>query len=375
MKLLNQNLVLVCLGVTLLICLIFVSSRNNNVEEGFADDNNNSLDTMEKKLLAKYMSSLSGKSDEELRNYAAGLRLRLDKYGLYPGGDSPDLSKYALKTEVSSDLGKCTVASAEDRDKYMHKSDIANLEATNKVDLSKYVLKTSIPPEKVCPPQKEVDYSKYVLKSTLPPNRKCPPCICPKVKVSAGLCKRCPPPPKCPPPEPCAQTKCPEPRPCPKIGSCPGPKPCPTHADKIRYDVKYIKVPTLITKTVVKDQYGNVLTTAYQTDANVKGLPPTSAVSSVTPEPYPTNAVAATTINSTANQTSDNNKYTEVDDEEVAPEPTYSVSTYANNSKVESEVEAESEPRRVRRQAPSQQCATPELNSAFKKTGVYGYPY
>ena len=41
MKLFNRNLVLVCFGVTLLICLVLVSSRNNNVVEGFAEDDNN----------------------------------------------------------------------------------------------------------------------------------------------------------------------------------------------------------------------------------------------------------------------------------------------------------------------------------------------
>ena len=33
----------------------------------------------------------------------------------------------------------------------------------------------------------------YVLKSTIPPVQKCPACVCPKVKVSAGMCKECPP--------------------------------------------------------------------------------------------------------------------------------------------------------------------------------------
>ena len=78
----------------------------------------------------------------------------------------------------------------------------------------------------------------YVLKTSILPQRKCPDLICPKVKVSAGLCKKCPPPPKCPPckrcpkvecpvPEPCPLPKCPEPKPCPPQKYCPKPQPCP----------------------------------------------------------------------------------------------------------------------------------------------------
>lgn len=344
MKISTQQLIL-SLVVVLLVFLVIVL-RTPKTVEGFEDD-------LEDKLLNKYSDDLSGKSEKELRDLAATLRLRLDKYGLYPGGDSPDLSKYALKTEVQPGFDKCTVAIAEDRDKYMHKSDIANLEATNKVDLSKYVLKSSIPPEKVCPPQKEIDYSKYVLKSTLPPNRKCPPCICPKVKVSAGLCKKCPPPPKCPPPEPCKTMQCPEPKPCPEQGNCPSPQPCPTQKQKIRYDVKYIKVPTIITKTVTKDESGNVLTTSYQAESdkdNTNRLQGSSFVNNA-PSPNPTKNLSSTTVNSTAEQESDNAINAEIIEEEFTPKPSFAVSSNAKN------------------------CASPQLNNAFKKSGVYGYPY
>ena len=36
------------------------------------------------------------------------------------------------------------------------------------------------------------DIKDYVLKTTIPPVQKCPSCVCPKVKVSAGMCKKCP---------------------------------------------------------------------------------------------------------------------------------------------------------------------------------------
>lgn len=95
-------------------------------------------------------------------------------------------------------------------------------------DLSKYVLKSTIPP---CPPMPDLskymlktecppvpDLSNYVLKSSIPkpqpvimdcskcnkPKGECPPCPrprCPEVK--------CPEPTKCPPPAPCPRQVCP----------------------------------------------------------------------------------------------------------------------------------------------------------------------
>ena len=96
-------------------------------------------------------------------------------------------------------------------------------------DLSKYVLKASIPP---CPPQPDMsrymlksecppvpDLTNYVLKSSIPkqgpvildcskcqkPKGECPPCPrarCPEVK--------CPEPTMCPPCAPCARSTCPQ---------------------------------------------------------------------------------------------------------------------------------------------------------------------
>ena len=108
-------------------------------------------------------------------------------------------------------------------------------------DMSRYILKTQIPEQKKCP--KAPDMSKYVLKTNILPQQKCPDLICPKVKVSAGLCKKCPPPPKCPPckrcpepvcpePQPCPVVKCPEHKPCPPQKACPKPQPCPRCPEK-----------------------------------------------------------------------------------------------------------------------------------------------
>ena len=96
-------------------------------------------------------------------------------------------------------------------------------------DLSKYVLKSSIPPCPTCPDMSQYmlktecpptpDLSKYILKSSVPKPQpiiidssackkeacgECPPCPrprCPDVK--------CPPPTKCPPPAPCPRPVCP----------------------------------------------------------------------------------------------------------------------------------------------------------------------
>ena len=113
-------------------------------------------------------------------------------------------------------------------------------------DPSQYIKKTEMNNTVRCPPMP--DLSDYVLKSSIPPVQKCPPCVCPKVKVEAGLCKKCPPPLNtCPKPEPCptqpvkvcpaiklpvnkpecpAPQACPKPQPCPAVTRCP-PKNCP----------------------------------------------------------------------------------------------------------------------------------------------------
>jgi len=107
-------------------------------------------------------------------------------------------------------------------------------------DPSQYIKKTEIDTEIRCP--KMPDLKDYVLKSTIPPATKCPPCICPKVNVSAGFCKKCPDPKEiCPKPEPCNTDqcrnviKCPTPVPppvqeplkCPPPQACPKQQPCP----------------------------------------------------------------------------------------------------------------------------------------------------
>ena len=358
MKISKNTLTIVSVVAIVLFLSIFVSLFYMNDEESFqnADISNEDL------LLQKYSRELSDMNSQQLSDLAARQRLRLDTYGLYPRSASPDLSKYALKSEILPDsMTKCTVVKAEDRDKYIHKSDIPD--PGPKIDLNKYVLKSSIPPEKVCPPQKEIDYSKYVLKSSLPPAQKCPPCICPKVKVSAGLCKKCPPPPKCPPPQPCGEVKCPEPKPCPDAGRCPEPEPCPALDEKVRYDIKYIKVPTVITKVVKVDEKGNVLNTEIKGDKDV----PSGAL----------NKLNSTSLNSGLDQNGDNEvntKFNSNNDDGVLEE-NYSISMNSRNNNNNNNTNNKNNNNNTSyNMLNDYKCSSPELNSEFKRQGIYGYP-
>lgn len=91
---------------------------------------------------------------------------------------------------------------------------------------SLYIKKTEIEKEQACP--KMPNMKDYVLKSSIPPEKECPPCICPKVNVSAGLCKDG----KkegaevvCPPPKPCGAKEC------RRVVKCPAPQSMPTVLD------------------------------------------------------------------------------------------------------------------------------------------------
>lgn len=187
------------------------------------------------------------------------------KSSIEPKPPGPDLSQYIRRTDVErvareAAISACPVPKGYDPDDYIKKSEIP-------------------PPNSNCPPVP--DLKDFVLKSTIPPTQQCPPCVCPKVKVSAGLCKKqfpkkftCPPPKPCdteqcrkivkclpgtypPPPKqecpkvlPCPPRpnlvcppckvpsipKCPPPKPCPKERPCPLPTRCPpTQCPKCRY--------------------------------------------------------------------------------------------------------------------------------------------
>ena len=257
----TTNFLLILLGSCLILCFILMLIQNTDTKQNFKNIHNNiegfettvNANTIQDPVLNAIQTQLQIESPEALKSTVQALQQRLIDYGY-----APDLNTFVKKTELGPNDGKCLVNKAEDRDKYISKSDIPP--PGPRIDLSQYVKKSSIPPEKVCPPQQEIDYSAYVKKSTLPPNEKCAPCIAPKVKVSAGLCRECPPAPVCPPPERCPDKKCPEPAPCPAEKKCPEPAPCPTlEKCKSCDEIRYIKVPAVITKTVMVDQNGNVI--------------------------------------------------------------------------------------------------------------------
>jgi hypothetical protein len=249
----NLNVLLVLLCVILGLCFILMLMNRScwpieNFENPVAGGTTTS--SLDEELLA----DVKNKSPEELKQYVSSLKQRLVNYGYMP--DSNDFVK---KTELSPDAGTCTVSKANDRDLYRMKTseDIPG----PRVNLDDYIKKSSLPPDKVCPTTAVVDMSKYVLKSTIPPPQSCPVCIAPKVKVSAGLCRDCPPCPACPAPEPCPVKECPAPPPCPV-------KECPKCSD-----VKYIKVPTIITRTVVVDKNNNVISTSDKKDTPTTTMP------------------------------------------------------------------------------------------------------
>jgi len=117
-------------------------------------------------------------------------------------------------------------------------------------DASLYIKKTEIKNQQdnECP--KQPDMKDYVLKSTIPPQQGCPACVCPKVEVSANMCKKCPTLDKslCPKQEPCTAAQCskvvqcyPNQKTCPLTAVCPAPKACPTQPTQVCPAIKIEK--------------------------------------------------------------------------------------------------------------------------------------
>ena len=295
------NLLLLLLGGVLVLCFVLTLMQK---QENF-ENNDPVMDAITQKLQTE--------SPEQLKQTINNLQQRLIDYGY-----APDMNSYVKKTELGVNSGKCTVSVAEDRDKYMSKTDVPP--PGPRIDLSQYVKKSSIPPAPVCPPTPTVDLSAYVKKSTLPPNEKCPPCIAPKVKVSAGLCRECPPPPPCPAPAPCPSCNCPAPAPCPTQKEC-------TKCS----DIKYIKVPAVITKTITVDKDGKVIkqqidsgsTTPTQNMATTttQALTPSSASTVPNPSTPSTTSSASTLLNSLLGSS---------DNQQMMPSTTFPMITSCN---------------------------------------------
>ncbi len=224
----------------------------------------------------------------------------------------PDMSKYAFKSEIPPTT-TCRVTDAVDKDAYLPKTEVEKLSkcpVPMDYDPSRYILKSIAQQPQLCPECPTLDQSKYVLKSTLPPTQKCPDCKCPQVKVSAGLCQKCPPPPKCPEPKPCPVVECPPPKPCPPQQECPACPPKEACPPKICPPCPVPETPTLppgranvvtIYRTVNVDQNGKVL------NSSDSLTPPKDCASSYTPAPQPTASSGLATprpmVGSSANST------------------------------------------------------------------------
>jgi hypothetical protein len=201
-----MNKSVIILIVVLILCIVCMILGRSviKINEGFTSS--------ESKI-----NSLENFGDEdltEIKNSINQIRSSLTS-------EFPDMSKYVTKNQLTPPE-TCKVSNAVDKDSYISKTQAEKLgscKVANAVDADNYILKTLANKANSCPPP--IDTSKMVLKSTLPAAQKPPACICPKVSVSAGLCKKCPECPACPPPprpEPC---KCPEVQPCPPAPKCP----------------------------------------------------------------------------------------------------------------------------------------------------------
>jgi hypothetical protein len=202
----------------------------------------------------------------------------------------PDMSKYVQKSELPS-TKTCRVANAVDKDSYVSKTEMEQLSSkATGCDPDKYILKSaaiqSSSSVSTCP---TLDPTQWVLKSSLPPQQACPACVCPKVKVSAGLCQKCPKPPKCPEVKPCPVPECPKPQPCPPQKECPAcppkehcpPKicaPCPAMpTEKVCPKCCDRDVIKVLKKTVYVDQNGKEIRSNEEIiNANGKELDPTN---------------------------------------------------------------------------------------------------
>ena len=347
MQINTTNFLLILLGSTLVLC--FVLMLMNNLDtfkvEGFDP------------VIDAIQSQLQKESPAQLKGTVKALQQRLIDYGY-----APDVNKFVKRTELGPNSGKCLVATAEDRDKYISKSDVPL--PGPRIDLSQYVKKSSIPPEKVCPPQPEIDYSAYVKKSTLPPNEKCPPCIAPKVKVSAGLCRECPPAPSCPPPERCPEIKCPLPAPCAPPTVCPAPPACPVPPPAPKCDeIRYIKVPAIITKTITLDANGNIISQKIDSGSTNPTQAATPAPTQTCP-PIPTQAQSPsggvlnnlTHLFESKNGNINNIPTTTFPAMSNVPNTTLAQTLDYNDSNVKSS---------------GGYCPSSDLNSEFKKFGIY----
>ena len=233
----NHNLV-VALVVFLVLLVVLVS---NNVRENFQNNNGNNNNSGGSCPLSNVHP------DNHLRDFVNGANNNGNGNGNGNGNKNGSANHSAMNNKLDRVLGLLSDEDngepAIDTSDYVKKTSIerAARSAARQYcpvppdyDPSQYIRKTEIDTEIRCP--KMPDLKDYVLKSTIPPATKCPPCICPKVNVSAGFCKKCPDPAEiCPKPAPCDEDKCknvikcpaPPPAPVQEPLQCPPPQPCP----------------------------------------------------------------------------------------------------------------------------------------------------
>lgn len=305
-----ENIMLVGLISIIVIIIVLMYQKNNMVNNSIKNNMaNNSIKN--KQLVENFVDNM------DKRGFSAGnlgensykekydeLQKYMKIQGMYPMGQEQDMSKFVLKSEVSKE-DRCA-----DMSQYILKASIPPVTKCPTINRDEWTRKSELPPNwnKACPAHP--DLTNYVLKSTIPPNQDCPSCICPKIKVDAGLCREpskddcmknnlckdaCPPPDpltpekcagiiKCPEPKPCPPPpekicpRCPpilEPSPCPRpplpppcpkptcpicpkpkeVGKCPSTERCPPSQDCPKcYGVKYVKVPVVKSEPLPKPE-------------------------------------------------------------------------------------------------------------------------
>ena len=260
----TENILFIILISIIIIVVIMIAEKNINDK----NDKNNLMGKLNNATSPSLIEGFEDNTEENLDE----MRKYMKIHGLYPMDKGTDMSKYVLKSSVDK-ASRCP-----DMSKYIPKAAIPRQVKCPQINRDEWVRKSELPPNwnKNCPAHP--DLTNFVLKSTIPPTQNCPSCICPKIKVNAGLCRE---PTKedciksgalkdaCPKPEPCPVPKCPEPKPCPvpkdpvcpkcpeapKQGSCPEPERCPPAKNCPKcYSVKYVKVPVVKSEPPLKPQ-------------------------------------------------------------------------------------------------------------------------
>ena len=329
-----------------------------------------------------------------IKNHVETIRSKLSS-------EYPDMSKYVQKAELPS--AQCRVATAIDKDSYVPKTEYESVSSkATGCDPEKYILKSAALQAQApvsCP---TLDPNQWILKSSLPPKEVCPPCIAPKVQVSAGLCKKCPPPPKCPEVKPCPVPECPKPQPCPPQKECPAcppkeecpPKICPAcppmPTEKVCPKCCDRDVIKVLKKTVYVDQNGKEIGSKeeivsgkgnkYDNNVIMADDPTENALSDTLPQytqeptPLPTDN-AGTNGSSSSNQTQGSGLAT------PSATPTFTGSTSTGGSLLEQSLSGlvnrsifskPTDKPDVQSYKVPKKCTSTAFNSEFQQYGIYG---